>query len=97
NDGFEFINKIANTVDEKEEVHADPNKAKGIAGLLKNENVHVAVTKIFGPNIKRIKSKFVCIIVKSEKITDSFDILKTNFDIILNEWAKGDDRNFLKF
>jgi len=33
--------------EDNKDVHADPNKAKGVAGLFKNENVKVVVSKIF--------------------------------------------------
>ena len=56
----EFIKRIDNTVDIEEESHADPKKAKGISGLLKSEGIQVVVSKVFGPNIKRIKKNFVC-------------------------------------
>ncbi len=69
-----FIKRIDNTVDEEEEVHADPKKAKGISKLLLNENVNVVVSKIFGPNIKRIKKKFVCIVVRDEKIDEQLSV-----------------------
>jgi len=54
-DQASFIKRIENTVDEEEDVHADPKKAKGISTLLLDEKVAVVVSKIFGPNIKRIK------------------------------------------
>ncbi|MBC8383419.1 MAG: hypothetical protein H8E22_06425 [Candidatus Cloacimonetes bacterium] len=55
NGQFSFIKRIPNTVDEEEEVHADHRKARGISTLLLDEKVTVVVSKIFGPNIKRIK------------------------------------------
>ena len=60
----EFIKKISNSTEEEEDVHADPQKAKGISNLLLEEDVSVVVSKVFGPNIKRIKKKFVCILMK---------------------------------
>ena len=81
-----FIKRIDNTVDEEEEVHADPQKAKGISKLLLDENVNVVVSKIFGPNIKRIKKKFVCIVVKDEEIEEGINKICTNIEKIYNEW-----------
>ena len=95
-DSFEFIKSLSNTVDEKEEVHADPNKAKGISGLLKKENVQIVVSRVFGPNIKRIKKNFVCIITGVSDIENSFKTIHDNIGIIAEEWKKGEDRNFLK-
>lgn len=92
-----FIKRIDNTVDEEEEVHADPQKAKGISKLLLDENVNVVVSKIFGPNIKRIKKKFVCIVVKDEEIEEGINKICTNIEKIYNEWEKGESRDSLSF
>ncbi len=95
-DQANFINRISNTVDEEEEVHADPQKAKGIISLLLDEDVSVVVSKIFGPNIKRIKKKFVCIIINENELANSIDKIKSNLQTISVEWDKGNERNFLK-
>ena len=92
-----FIKRIDNTVDEEEEIHADPKKAKGISKLLLHENVNVVVSKIFGPNIKRIKKKFVCIVVKDEDIEEGINKICTNIEKIYSEWEKGEERQHLSF
>ena len=93
----EFIKRIDNTVDIEEESHADPKKAKGISGLLKSEGIQVVVSKVFGPNIKRIKKNFVCIIISKENISQSITHIQQKFDVIVKEWEKGEERLFLKF
>ncbi len=95
-DQANFIKRISNTVDEEEEVHADPQKAKSIISLLLDEDVSVVVSKIFGPNIKRIKKKFVCIIINENELANSIDKIKSNLQTISVEWDKGNERNFLK-
>ena len=91
-----FLKKIKNTTEEDDEsIHADPEKAKGVAGLFKNENIKVVVSKIFGANIKRIKKKFVCVLMNSSSISESIDRIQQNFDLISNEWNKGEERNHL--
>ena len=96
--GMEFIKRIDNTTEEEdEEIHADPKKAKGISGLLKKENVQVVVSKVFGPNIKRIKKNFVCIIMSKENVTESITHIQQRFDAIVKEWNKGEERLFFKF
>ena len=92
--GYEATCRVNNTVEE-EKGHADPNKAKGIAGLLKKQEVQVVVAKVFGPNIKRIKKHFVCILVKYESINDCLDLMLRQYDEILVEFNKGADRGFL--
>ena len=92
-----FIKRINNTIDEEEEVHADPKKAKGISELLLEEDISVVVSKVFGPNIKRIKKKFVCVIVKDEKIEDGVNKICSNIGKIYDEWEKGRERKHLSF
>ena len=93
----EFVKRIRNSVDEEKDVHADTKKAKGIANLLLQKNVNVVVSKIFGPNIKRIKKKFVCVIINDEKITASLNRLCARVQILLDEWKKGKKRKHLNF
>ena len=92
-----FIKRIDNTVDKEDKVHADLKKAKGISNLLLNENVQVVVSKIFGPNIKRIKKKFVCIIMNDESIDDSLSKICKKIRAISEEWEKGEIRKYLSF
>lgn len=95
NENAEFIKKISNTTEEEEDVHADPKKAGSITKLLKQEKVQVVVSKVFGPNIMRIKKKFVCILIKENSIKDSINIIKSNFLTIAEEWEIGENRDFL--
>ena len=92
-----FLERISNTVDEEEEVHADPKKAKGIMNLLVKNGVHTVISKVFGPNIKRIKKKFVCILMNNVCLDDSISFLCKNLESVHNEWAKGEDRKHLDF
>lgn len=90
------ISVIKNTPGE-EDVHADPKKAKGITQLLKSEGVSVAVAKVFGPNIKRIKQLFVCIVTKENTIKSAVNNIIADKDRIEHEWEKGKEREHLVF
>ena len=92
--GVKFIMRVTNGVGE-EEGHADPLKAKGIAGLLKAEGAQVALTRAFGPNIKRIKSKFVCILSGQESVAEGLAQMQQHFAAVEAEWNRGEDRSFL--
>ncbi|MBI9039183.1 MAG: hypothetical protein JEY97_13700 [Bacteroidales bacterium] len=93
-----FMKKISNTTEEEdEEIHADPKKAKSVTKMLKNEKIEVVVSKIFGPNIKRIRKNFVCILMNDEDISDSIKTIQQKHDIIVNERKKGESRNHLNF
>lgn len=90
-----FVKRIKNTVDEEEDIHADPEKARGISTLLLDEKVTVVVSKIFGPNIKRIKKKFVCIVVRDDEIDIGLKKICDNIEKIYTEWEKGKQRKHL--
>ena len=97
-DKSKFIKKIMNTTEEDDEdIHVDPEKAKGVAGLFKNENIKVVVSKVFGPNIKRIKKKFVCILMNDSSISESIKSIQNCMNIIYDEWEKGEERKHLNF
>ena len=95
NDHISFIKRIKNIVDEEDDVHADPKKAKGISTLLLDEKVAVVVSKIFGPNIKRIKKKFVCIVVRDDEIDVGLKKICNNIEKIYIEWEKGKERKHI--
>ena len=91
---YEIVGRVTNDLDE-EEGHADPRKAKGIAGILCEQGVQVAVARIFGPNIKRIKKHFVCVLTGHEKICDCLELLMRDYPEIIAEFEKGGERGFL--
>ena len=95
-DKSEFIKRIINTTEEDDEsIHADPIKAKGVTGLFKKENIKVVVSKVFGPNIKRIKKKFVCVLMNDNSILESIRKIQQSIHIIDNEWSIGEERSHL--
>jgi len=93
---IQFVEKVENTTS-PEKQHADPEKAKGIIGLLKKKGVQVAVTKNFGPNIQRIKSVFVCVCIKEDSIDEGTKTVQKHLQSIYYEWLLGEKRNLLNF
>ncbi len=94
---FNYHKKIMNiTEEDNESPHGDPVKAKGVTALFKDENIKVLVTKVFGPNIKRINKKFVCVLIDEDTIDSSLPIIQQNMQKIEQEWQKGENRDFLK-
>ena len=92
-----FIKRINNTTTVIEEkTHADPGKAMGVTSLLKKENVQVVVSKVYGPNIKRIRKNFVCVLMNNT-ISDSINIIMENSKVIFDEWEKGKEREHINF
>lgn len=96
-EGTRFLTRLENTVDKEEDgSHADPRKAQGIAALLWQQQVHVAVARVFGGNLKRIRRKFVCVLPGQEDIPTVLALLQTNLPRLLVEWAKGEERDLLR-
>ena len=70
-----FLKSINNyTPQEEEEKHGDPKKAKSVSELL--ENVSVFVANKYGPNIKRIKKRFVPIVSRGKNIEKTLSRIK---------------------
>ncbi len=93
----EFLEKRKSTKFEEDESikHGDPSKAKGIGFFLKDADVFVS--KIFGPNIKRMIKKFPCVLVKSPSIEENIKTIQNNMDKIIEELEKGEERKHLIF
>jgi predicted Fe-Mo cluster-binding NifX family protein len=89
------IKQLNNRSAEDESSHADIKKAGSITDLLKSEGVQVAVAKVFGPNIMRIKKHFVCVRMNDPVIEEAVVRLQTHIGEIQGEWEKGEQRGFL--
>ncbi len=93
-DGANFLKVVPNTAPE-ETGHADPRKAGGIAKLLKAEKVNVLATRVFGPNLKRVRKKFVCVILECHAFSDGLNFLSAHIDTIAATWEQGEERTHL--
>jgi len=83
---LEFLNKIENSTPE-EEKHGDTKKAKSVSELLKNIFVFSAFR--YGPNIIRIKKRFVPIISREKNIRKTLNKIKLLSNKIKSEIEKG--------
>lgn len=90
------LKTVSNSVEDGEKT-SDSIKARGIAGLLKKQGVQVLVSKKFGPNINRMKTKFVCLLMNDASIAKSIDKIQNEFGKIVAEWQKGEQRHFLNW
>ena len=57
------LEKKQENISVEEETHGDPKKAKSVADMLNNADV--LVSKIFGPNINKMKKKFIIVVMNS--------------------------------
>ncbi len=93
-----LLKRIDNSTeeDDDEDGHGDPVKAQGVTGMLKEEGVQMNVSRVFGPNLKRIKKKFLCILAGQTNIEESIKILQGKFPTLIAEWEVGEERNFIR-
>ena len=98
-EGAVFLKRISNTTEEDDDDsgHGDAEKAKGIAGILRDEGVDTAVSRVFGPNLKRIKKKFLCVMFRSGDIKSGISGLQENYSALQAELARGEERDFLRY
>ena len=80
-----FLKRIENSTQE-EEKHGDIKKAKSVSELLKN--VFVLVAFKYGPNIIRIKKRFVPIISREKNIEKTLNKIKIYINKIKSEIKK---------
>jgi len=76
-----------------EKMHGDPNKAKAISALLSGVDVLVAFR--MGPNILRMKKKFVPVIVGTRDKRMAKKLVLKNFSHILEEVGKEGEKNYI--
>ncbi len=76
-----------------EKMHGDPNKAKAISALLSGVDVLVAFR--MGPNILRMKKKFVPVIVGTRDKRMAKKLVLKNFSHILEEVEKEGEKNYI--
>ncbi len=91
NQNIEFVEKIENK-SEVEGEHGDIKKAKNISVILKDISILVAF--VMGPNIIRMRKKFVPVVSREKNILKTLEKIKENFSEMINEieLPKGRDR-----
>ena len=96
-DKEEFVEQRENVEFQEDESkkHGDPAKAQATSSVL--GGVDVLVSKKFGPNITRMVDKFVCVIVRTNVISDAINIVKDHMEEVIAEKNKTKDRRHLVF
>ena len=91
----EFIERRENSKDGGDETmkHGDSKKAK--ASLSALHGVDVWVNSRFGHNLLRSLKKLLCVVVRTDSISTGIDLIKYNWDAVVEECAKGPDRKHL--
>lgn len=88
NGNLDFREKKENIEYQEDEskIHGDSNKAQKVSSVL--DGVDVIVGKIIGPNIVRMKKKFVPVIIREPLIEIAVKIIKENINEIIDEKKK---------
>ncbi len=86
------IKRIKN-VKAEERMHGDPKKANTIGSILSEAEVLVAFR--MGPNILRMKKRFVPVIVNSRDIKKVRGMLIKNYNKILKEVENPGEKNYI--
>jgi len=96
-DAEEFVEQRENVKFQEDESkkHGDPAKAQATSSVL--TGVDILVSRKFGPNITRMVNKYVCVIVRTNVITDAIKIVKNHMDEVIREKSKAKDRRHLIF
>ena len=91
----EFVERRDNSKYKGDEAmkHGDPKKAQATMEALRGANV--LVNKMFGPNLPRLLKKLLCVVVRTNKITDAIEILKQNWARVQEEYQKSESRKHL--
>lgn len=95
------VGRLMNSSGE-EKIHADPQKAQGVAGPLRKAGVQAAVSSVFGPNLKRVKKRFVCLVVRrgvtpeAAQIQPALREIQRRLEEVSAEWERGEKRSVLQ-
>jgi predicted Fe-Mo cluster-binding NifX family protein len=99
---YEFSDGTENFVESRENIkyqedaslkHGDPGKAKATSSVL--GGIDVIAGKKFGPNIVRLLKKYVCVAIKTDRISDAVQMIHDNMDAVIEAKKQGEDRKHL--
>ena len=91
---FKFVSKIEN-IPFEEKKDGDPEKANHVSNILKKESVNVIANKAIGPNIVRMRKKYVPVISSINNIEEA--LCKVDINLIKLELEKpaGEDKKVI--
>ena len=67
----------------------------GIGRLLGNEGVQVMASRAFGANIKRMRQRFLPVVVHCEQVKDAIVLLQSQWPRVEQHWVQGEQRKHL--
>jgi len=73
--------------------HGDPQKARATSEALRN--VNVLASKKFGPNLLRLQRILLCVVVRTNTVSNAIAAIHKNIETVAEEYNKGEDRKYL--
>jgi predicted Fe-Mo cluster-binding NifX family protein len=70
-------------------------KGAGIGRLLGTHGVQVMVARAFGPNVKRMRQRFLPVKIDLEQVMDAIALLQHHWDRVQEHWSQGEGRKHL--
>ncbi len=77
----------------EEQGHGDPGKARVMAGLL--SDVDVLVARRFGPNVKRMLHRFVCVRTRVETAQEAMQLVTASVPLLWDALESGESRDLV--
>ena len=90
---FKETRENAKYKEDETRIHGDPKKAEATASVLKD--IDILVGKMVGPNIERLKNKFVTVIIREPEIEKSLKIIRENLNEIFEEKEKTERKGLI--
>ena len=75
--------------------HGENHHGGGIGRLLGGEGAQVMVSRAFGANIKRMRQRFLPVVVHCERVTDAIALLQFQWGRVGEHWNQGEARKHL--
>lgn len=67
----------------------------GIGRLLGGEGAQVMVSRAFGANIKRMRQRFLPVVVQRDRVSDAIALLQSQWERVEQHWQQGEQRKHL--
>jgi len=90
---FEEVRQNAAIEEDESLAHGDPQKAAAMGSLLKD--LDGIAGKRFGPNVKRMLRRFVCVRTRVATVTEAVALLVSHADALSQAQAAGQQRNLV--
>jgi predicted Fe-Mo cluster-binding NifX family protein len=75
--------------------HGHEGTATAIGRLMAVNGVQILVSRAFGPNIRRMTTRFLPVVVRGDTVDQALDLLRANWQQVITQWHRGEERRHL--